>query len=192
LIYLLELESAVSIGGKCLEITKLMVTDPRETLSKSTMSRIQIAVVAITIGLNALDGFDVLAISFASPGIAREWGVDRAALGFVLSMELIGMGLGSILLGGVADRIGRRRMMLGCLAVMTLGMIMATRATGVYNLSVWRVFTGLGIGGMLAAINAVVAEFSNLRWRSLSVSLTAIGYPIGAVIGGGSCSNLAR
>jgi len=128
-----------------------MITDPREIILKSPMSRLQIAVIVITIGLNALDGFDVLAISFASPGIARDWGINRAELGFVLSMELIGMGLGSILLGGVADRIGRRHTLLGCLAVMTAGMIMATRAKGVYDLSVWRVFTGFGIGGMLAA-----------------------------------------
>jgi benzoate transport len=156
------------------------------------MSRLQIAVVAITVGLNALDGFDVLAISFASPGISRAWGIDRAALGFVLSMELIGMGLGSIFLGGVADKVGRRRTLLGCLAVMTLGMSMATRARGVYDLSLWRVFTGLGIGGMLAAINAVAAEFSNARRRSLNVSLMAIGYPIGAVIGGSIAAVLLK
>src|ERR1700728_4460991 len=131
-----------------------MTVDPREMLASSPMTAMQIIVVAITVGLTGLDGFDVLSISFASPGIAREWGIDRAALGVVLSMELIGMALGSILLGGVADRIGRRRTLLGCLAVMTVGMIMATRARGVYDLSVWRIFTGLGIGGMLAAINA--------------------------------------
>jgi len=168
------------------------MTDPRETLSASRMSFIQIVVVVITIGLNALDGFDVLAISFASPGIAREWGIDRAALGFVLSMELVGMGLGSMLLGGVADRIGRRRTLLGCLVVMASGMIMATRVKGVYDLSVWRVITGFGIGGMLAAINAVAAEFSNDRRRSLNVSLMAIGYPIGAVIGGSIAALLLK
>jgi benzoate transport len=166
--------------------------DPREVIAKSPMSRLQIAVVAITVGLNALDGFDVLAISFASPGIARAWGIDRAALGVVLSMELMGMGFGSILLGGVADRIGRRRTLLGCLTVMALGMIMAARARGVYDLSLWRVFTGFGIGGMLASINAVAAEFSNARRRSLSVSLMAIGYPIGAVIGGSIAAQLLK
>src|SRR3984957_5053520 len=168
------------------------MSDPRDTLASSKMSAIQIAAVVVTIGLNALDGFDVLAISFASPGIAREWGIDRAALGFVLSMELIGMGLGSILLGGVADRVGRRRTLLGCLVVMSTGMIMATRAKGVYDLSVWRVFTGLGIGGMLAAINAVAAEFSNDRRRSFNVSLMAIGYPIGAVVGGSIAALLLK
>lgn len=161
-------------------------------MALSPMSGLQIAVVAMTVGLNALDGFDVLAISFASPGIAREWGIDRAALGVVLSMELLGMGLGSMFLGGVADKVGRRRTLLGCLAVMTVGMSMATQATGVYDLSVWRVFTGLGIGGMLAAINAVVAEFSNERHRGLNVSLMAVGYPIGAVIGGTIAASLLK
>ena len=103
----------------------------------------------------------MLSISFASPGIAQEWGIDRAALGIVLSMELIGMAIGSIFLGGVADTIGRRPTILGCLVVMAGGMLMATTATGLVALSVWRVVTGLGIGGMLAAINAVAAEFSN-------------------------------
>src|ERR1700691_152712 len=122
-----------------------MTTDPRETMAMSPMSSLQIAVVAITVGLNALDGFDVLAISFASPGIAREWGIDRAALGVVLSMELLGMGIGSILLGGVADLLGRRYTVLGCLLVMTLGMAMATTAHSVIDLSAWRLVTGLGI-----------------------------------------------
>jgi MFS family permease len=132
------------------------------------MSRLQILVVAITIGLNALDGFDVLSISFASPGIAREWGIDRAALGIVLSMELVGMAIGSIFLGGVADKIGRRPSILGCLVVMASGMLMATTVKGIVDLSIWRIVTGLGIGGMLAAINAVAAEFSNRRRRDLS------------------------
>src|ERR1700682_3128097 len=119
------------------------MTDPREILASSKMSAIQVAAVAITVGLHALDGFDVLAISFASPGIAREWGIDRAALGIVLSMELVGMALGSILLGGIADRIGRRPTILGCLVVMATGMIMATTVNGLVGLSLWRVVTGL-------------------------------------------------
>jgi benzoate transport len=161
-----------------------MSSDPRETLAHSPMTRAQVLVVAITVGLTALDGFDVLAISFAAPGIARDWGIDRAALGVVLSMELIGMGFGSILIGGLADQIGRRYTILGCVTVMTLGMTMAATAHGIYDLSIWRVFTGLGIGGVLAASNAVAAEFSNVRRRDLSVSLMAIGYPLGAIGGG--------
>jgi MFS family permease len=67
---------------------------------------------------------------------------------------------------------------------MALGMLMVPMASGIAELCVWRVITGLGIGGMVAAINAVSAEFSNARSRNLSVSLMAIGYPVGAVLGG--------
>ena len=159
-------------------------TDPREIIATSAMGPLQVFVIGVTVALNALDGFDVASISFASPGIAAEWGIDRASLGIVLSMELIGMAIGSVVLGGVADRIGRRPTMLGCLALMTVGMFMATTVTGLVDLSIWRVITGLGIGGMLAAITAVAAEFSNARRRHMSVSLMSIGYPIGAVAGG--------
>jgi benzoate transport len=167
-------------------------TDPRDTISNMPMSWLQIVVIAITVGLNALDGFDVLAISFASPGIAAEWGIDRAALGIVLSMELVGMALGSIFLGGVADKIGRRPTVLGCLVLMAVGMFMVTSVKGLVDLSVWRIITGVGIGGMLAAINAVAAEFANLKRRHLCVSIMAIGYPIGAVIGGAIVARLLQ
>lgn len=140
--------------------------------------------VLVTVGLNAMDGFDVLSISFASPGIAKDWGVDKATLGWVLSMELVGMGLGSVLLGGVADKIGRRPTILACVLAMSVGMFGASLAGGVPTLLAWRLLTGLGIGGMLASISAAAAELSNQRWRSVAVSLMVIGYPLGGVIGG--------
>jgi benzoate transport len=159
-------------------------TDPREILARARMGWLQITAVVITIGLNALDGFDVLSIAFASPGIASEWHPSKTALGWLQSMELAGMALGSIILGGVADRIGRRATILGCLIVMAVGMFLATTASDIEVLSAYRVITGLGIGGTLAAINAVASEFSNTRTRNLSVSIMSIGYPIGAVVGG--------
>ena len=169
-----------------------MNIDPRDLIARSPMTRLQIVVVAITVGLNALDGFDVLSISFAAPGIMAEWGINRSVLGFVLAAELAGMALGSILLGGVADRIGRRPTILGCLMVMALGMFMVTTTAGLTALSIWRVITGLGIGGLLAAINAVAAEFSNAQRKHLSVSLMSIGYPLGGVIGGLFAAQLLR
>ena len=165
-------------------------TDPRDTLALSPMTPAQVRVIAVTIGLCALDGFDVLAISFASPGIAHEWGINRAALGVVLSMELLGMGIGAILVGGIADRIGRRRTVLGCLLVMTFGMAMAITARSVMALSAWRVITGLGIGGMLAALTAIASEFANGRRRDLCVALMSIAYPLGAIVGGSIAAHL--
>ena len=142
------------------------------------------AVFAVTILLSELDGLDVMSISFAAPGIAKEWGVAKDVLGWVLSMELIGMAAGSILLGGLADRIGRKPTIMGCLVVMIAGMLLAPQSENVTQLSIWRLLTGLGIGGMLAALNATVAEFSNARYRNLVLPLMVIGYPLGAFLGG--------
>jgi benzoate transport len=148
------------------------------------MTAAQITVVVITVLLNAMDGFDVLSSSFAAPGIAKEWGIAPTALGWVLSAEMWGMMAGSIFLGGVCDKIGRRPTLLGCLIVMATGMIGATTASSPVILFIWRTFTGLGIGGMLSATNAVVAEFSNKKWRAFCISMMVIGYPVGGVIGG--------
>lgn len=161
-----------------------MGNDPKSIIANEPMGAWQWMVIFITVGLNALDGFDVLSISFAAPGIAREWGIDKAALGWLLSMELLGMAAGSLLLGGVADKIGRRPTILGCLVAMSIGMYGASHADGMSTLLGWRLLTGLGIGGMLAAINAAAAEFPNARWQSLALGLMVIGYPLGGVFGG--------
>ena len=166
------------------------VEDPRAIIAREPMRRAQVLAVALCVALNALDGFDVLSISFASPGIAAEWGIDRAVLGIVLSMELIGMAVGSVFIGALADRVGRRPVALGCLVVMATGMALASTAGNVQTLSAYRLLTGLGIGGMLAATNAMTAEFSNARRRNLAVAVMAAGYPVGAIVGGAIASRL--
>ena len=67
----------------------------------------QILAVVLSVALNALDGFDVLAVTFAAPGIAKDWGIGPAQLGAALSSGLAGMALGSLLLAPFGDRFGR-------------------------------------------------------------------------------------
>ena len=176
------------------------------------MSVMQMTVVVITVALNALDGFDVLSISIAARTIRDDLGIGDSLTGLLLSMELVGMALGSIVLGRYADVWGRRPMMLACLAAMTLGMFMVTTDPGflagmvhpvltsipwfrdwpveLVHISIWRIITGLGIGGMLASINACVAEYSNTKKKHMNVALMSIGYPVGASMGGFIASGL--
>jgi MFS family permease len=173
--------------------TTSATNDPRIIIDENPMNARQWIVIVLMIMLNGLDGFDVLSSAFASPGISAQWHISREALGPMLSAELVGMGFGSVLLGGVADKLGRKVTMLGCLVVMAVGMYLAHAATGwrpiaawpwLFDLVIWRFLTGLGIGGMLAATNAVTAESSSREGRSLAMSLYVIGYPLGATIGG--------
>lgn len=159
-------------------------------LDTGPMHRRQIALVALCIVLNGIDGFDVLSISFAAPGIARKWALSEAVLGIVLSVELIGMGLGSVIWGNIADRIGRRPSILWCLCLMGAGMLAAACAPTVYFLVAARLVTGFGVGGMLSATSAIVAESSSARRRDLNLSLNIAGYSAGAILGGSVVSGL--
>ncbi len=166
----------------------MAATDPRQIIDESPMSARQWIVVVLMVLLNALDGFDVLSSAFAAPGISAEWGIERAALGVVLSAELVGMGFGSVLLGGMADKYGRKHTMLACLVLMAAGMGLASVAHAVAPMVAFRFLTGIGIGGMLAATNAVTAESSNSKWRRASIAAYVAGYPLGAIVGGVAAS----
>lgn len=173
-------------------IATLPADDPRSIMANSPMRLPQIVAIAICFLLNALDGFDVLAVTFAAPGIAKDWAIGPGAIGIIVSTGLVGMVIGSLTLGQLADRIGRRRQILLCLAIMTVGMFASAFATGVVSLGLLRALTGLGLGAMLAAINAMSAEFANRRRRDLAVSIMAAGYPVGGIIGGWGAAQLLR
>ena len=158
-------------------------TGPLEILRHEPMSAGQWYVVAICIGILALDGYDVLSIAFAAPGITAEWNISKATLGIVLSLELMGMALGSIIMGSLADSRGRRPTLLLGLVVLTVGMLFAGIAPNIYLLGAARVFTGIGIGGLLAAATATSSDFCNDRNRSLAVVLVAGGFAFGVYLG---------
>ena len=165
-------------------MTDSTATDPKLVIDEGSMSARQWIVIALMVLLNALDGFDVLSSAFAAPGITSEWGIARSELGVVLSAELIGMGFGSVLLGGMADKYGRKLTMIICLIFMAVGMYLAGIASSVPPMVGFRFLTGIGIGGMLAATNAVTAESSNVAVRRTAIAIYVAGYPLGAILGG--------
>src|SRR6185295_6177541 len=112
--------------------------DPRSLLALSPMSSLQIIVCTRTVFLNALDGFDLLALSFATSGIMKDFGIEPSVgLGVVLTADLLGMAVGSFVLGGAADYIGRRRAILIFLVVMATGMYMCSHADNKEMLACW-------------------------------------------------------
>jgi AAHS family 4-hydroxybenzoate transporter-like MFS transporter len=157
--------------------------DPRITAAAWPMSPTQWGAVIITIALSALDGFDVLAVTLAAPKLVSEWHMDHAALGVVLSAGLFGMVAGSFLLAPLADVLGRRRIIFLTLFVMGAGMILSATAHGVWSLALYRLITGIGIGGMIPVINPLATEFANAQRRDLAVTVMAVGYPLGGVLG---------
>ena len=153
-------------------------------MASGDMTPFQVNAVTICLLINFLDGFDVLAIAFAAPSIAADWSVAPTALGIIFSAGLAGMVVGALFLSPYADRIGRRPLILVCLAIIGAGMLGSAIADNVTQLVVWRLLTGLGVGGMLASLTTMVAEYSSDRRRQLAISVLQSGYPVGAIIAG--------
>lgn len=140
--------------------------------------------IAVLAAISALDGYDVLCVTFAAPGIVADWKIDKAAVGLLLSMGLVGMGAGSLLIAPLADRFGRKPLVLFSLMIMALGMGLAATSPDINTLMLWRLITGLGIGAMVAIITPLSAEYANRKRRPLSVAIMTLGYPAGGVVGG--------
>jgi benzoate transport len=154
------------------------------------MSPYQWLIVGLCIVLNALDGFDVLAMAFTANSVTREFGLSGGELGILLSAGLVGMAAGSLGLAPFADIIGRRPMVLVSVGLATAGMLLAALSHSAVELGIWRVVTGLGIGGILACTNVIASEYSSKRWRGLAISIYTAGYGIGATLGGAAAVSL--
>jgi AAHS family 4-hydroxybenzoate transporter-like MFS transporter len=129
------------------------------------------------------DGFDIQAIAFAAPSLLAEWGLGRPTLAPVLAAGLLGMGLGGLALGPAGDRIGRRRALIASLVLVSLASLATSVASNPSELALCRLLTGVGLGGTLPNAAALIAEFTPLTVRSLAVTVTVVGVPIGGILG---------
>ncbi|RCW44486.1 benzoate transport [Halopolyspora algeriensis] len=153
-------------------------------LDEGPMKRFQWLAVVVCILLNMLDGFDVLVMAFTADAVSQEFTLSGTMLGLLLSAGLVGMAGGSLFVAPWADRIGRRPLIMLCLAVASAGMLLSAASQSPVQLAVLRVLTGLGIGGILACSNVLASEYASKRWRALAVSLNSTGYALGATLGG--------
>lgn len=156
----------------------------KDRLLNRPMSTYQITAVAIGVLVNMMDGFDLLAISFAGPAIDREWMLGPERLGELFSAGLLAMAVGAFGLSWLADVYGRRTATLINLSTMTVGMTLAAFATTFSMLLTARVLTGLGVGAMTAAIGSLVYEFASKRRREVALGFVTGAFPFGTIIGG--------
>lgn len=151
-------------------------------IGAAPMSGYQWLIVALCTFMNCLDGFDVMAVAFTGPSVTEEFGLNGSQFGLLVSVGLIGMALGSMLLAPFADLIGRRPLILISLVLGTIGMFGAAMAPSVLVMGLFRLVTGIGVGGILASTNVIASEFSNTKNRGLAIGIYTAGYGIGATL----------
>lgn len=154
--------------------------DIRELIDSSRMTGFQWFIIAIALFINALDGYDMVAMAFASTAVTEQFALTGGQLGWLLSSALIGIGLGSLFLAPLADRFGRRLLITLSLSIDLAGLVLTALAPSFGVLLASRALTGVGVGGILAGITVLVSEYSNLRFRGLAMAIYACGYGLGA------------
>jgi AAHS family 4-hydroxybenzoate transporter-like MFS transporter len=161
-----------------------VTVDIAAVIDRNRLSAFQVTVLVI-VGITVImDGFDVQAMGFVAPAIIQQWGVSRAALGPVFAAGLTGMLVGSLVLSVVADRIGRRPVLIGATLFFATAMLATGRAATLAQLEGLRFLTGLGLGAIMPNAVALAGEFSPRHRRVTLMMLVSCGLTMGAVVGG--------
>jgi len=153
-----------------------------EVIDDGRVSGQQILVVGLCMLLNMLDGFDITAMAIVAGEVSAELQLTADRLGLIFSAALAGMMAGAMLLAPVSDIIGRRKLIVLCVALVGVSILLTAKASTLTEFFVLRFLSGLGAGAILACQAALAAEYSPEKFRALSIAVTTAGYPLGAVM----------
>jgi AAHS family 4-hydroxybenzoate transporter-like MFS transporter len=158
--------------------------DVRRFIDDRPVSRYQL-LVAVMCGLIVfVDGFDAQAMGYVAPALTAAMKISRNVLASVISSGLVGMMIGALVSGPLADRIGRKPVLIGCSLIFGVGSLLTATAQSVESLMAWRAITGLGMGGAMPNAIALTSEYMPRRRRAGAVTMMICGFSLGAAVGG--------
>lgn len=147
-----------------------------------------------------LDGVNTQSLAYVAPAIGRAWHLGRGALGPVFSASIVGVAFGAIFVGPLADRFGRKRVIVSTVAYVALLTLPVTQvpliasaipgATLLGVLMTNRFLAGLGLGALVPLGIVIGNEFAPSRRRGAMVTLMGCGYAVGSALGGILASGL--
>lgn len=158
--------------------------DVQTFLDDHPFSTFQWLVFGLCFVIVLLDGFDTAAIGFIAPSLLKEWGVEKAALGPVLSAALFGLAAGALSSGPLADRLGRKRVLVVSVLVFGLACLGSAFAADLNQLTMLRFVTGVGLGAAMPNAVTLMSEYCPQRRRATMTNAMFCGFPLGAAFGG--------
>lgn len=163
-----------------------------EFIDRQPVSAFQVAVVVLCFLIVAFDGVDTAAIGFIAPAIRAEWQLTPAHLAPLFGAGLAGLTAGAFLLGPIADRLGRKRVLIFCVASFGLGSIACAFSGSLWDLTALRFVTGLGLGGAMPNAITLTSEYCPARRRSFLVTTMFCGFTISSALGGLASASLVE
>lgn len=153
-------------------------------------SSLQKRVLALCFLVVAIDGFDTSSIGFIAPALRAGWKLSATELAPLFGIGLFGLMAGALLLGPVADRYGRKPVLVLSVAFFGGTSLLSAFAHDMPALLTLRFLTGLGLGGAMPTAITLTSEYCPQRRRASLVTLMFCGFTIGSAVGGAVAGQL--
>ena len=158
--------------------------DVQDFIDSRPVSRFQWMILGLCFLVTAIDGLDTAAVGFIAPALRDEWGLTSAQLNPVLGASLLGLMFGAFIAGPLADRFGRKTILLVSVLFFGGWSLAACASQDVLSLTTMRFLTGLGLGGAMPQAITLTSEYCPQRRRSLMVTTMFCGFTLGSALGG--------
>lgn len=156
----------------------------REFLDKNKTSSYQMMVIVLMFITVVMDGIDVSIMGFLTPELKRHWNISNIEMAPVLGSALFGLAIGAMFAGPIADKIGRKLVLVFCVFTFGLFTLLGATSETTTSLIVYRFIAGLAMGGVMPQAATLISEYSPSRSRSLFVTIVFAGFTVGAASGG--------
>jgi AAHS family 4-hydroxybenzoate transporter-like MFS transporter len=171
-------------GTLPIDVAGASLVDVADFIDQQPVGGFQLRLLLSCAAVLFLDGFDTQAIGYVAPALAKEWSLSKGALGPVFSAGLFGLMIGALVFGPLADRIGRKKIIILSTLAFGIGALVTSFVQDLNTLLVIRFLTGLGLGGAMPNAVAMTSEFNPRRRRATMVMIMFCGFSVGAALGG--------
>lgn len=151
-------------------------------ISNGKFNRFHLALLAWGFFIIAFDGYDLVVFGTVVPFLMKEWGLSSVEAGAMGSYAMIGMIFGAIFFGMLADRMGRKKVMIISLFLFSFFTMMCGFAANPTMFSGYRFLAGLGLGGIMPNVIALLTDYSPNKMKSMVVSIVLCGYSVGGML----------
>ena len=148
------------------------------------LTGLQISVALLCGLILILDGYDLSTIGLVVPSLSHEWALAPAAFTQAFALSSVGIMVGAMASGPIADRFGRRPMLLFSVAMFGVFSLASAYASSLQMLVAFRFLTGVGIGGAMPTTVALTSDYAPARWRTSLVMFMFTGASIGGFFAG--------
>jgi AAHS family 4-hydroxybenzoate transporter-like MFS transporter len=165
-------------------MTEAASSSAEHRLENQSIGGLQIRVAILCTLAQICDGYDVGSIGWAVPPLTHAWNLPPSAFALAFLWSSVGVVVGAPIAGPIGDRFGRRPLLLTSLAIIGVSSLLTALAGSIATLSLWRFFTGIGLGGAFSSAATLAGDYAPQRLRATLIMASFTGAPLGGVVGG--------